>query len=92
MLPMMKRTETISLDFDVLYRKGLPAFVRAFVGTFRPIDRGVRGAAVRTFGRVVSQIYRHHGPAGALARTANAGNMVFWVIVMLAGYLVIYFV
>jgi hypothetical protein len=41
---------------------------------------------------VVSQIYRHSGPAGALARTANAGNMVFWVIVMLAGYLVIYFI
>ena len=31
-------------------------------------------------------------PAGALARTASAGNMVFWVIVMLAGYLVIYFI
>jgi multicomponent Na+:H+ antiporter subunit D len=92
MLPMMKRTETISLDFDVLYRKGLPTVVRAFVATFRPIDRDVRGGALRTLGMVVSQIYRHSGPAGALARTANAGNMVFWVIVMLAGYLVIYFI
>jgi multicomponent Na+:H+ antiporter subunit D len=83
---------SVNLDFDVVYRKGLPAFARGFVRIFGPIDREARRAALGAFGRVVHQIYRHHGPAGALARTANAGNMVFWMIVMLAGYLVIYFI
>jgi multicomponent Na+:H+ antiporter subunit D len=83
---------SVNLDFDVVYRKGLPALACGFVRTFGPIDRAARLLALRAFRRVVSQIYRHHGPAGALARTANAGNMVFWVIVMLAGYLVIYFI
>jgi multicomponent Na+:H+ antiporter subunit D len=83
---------SVNLDFDVVYRKGLPAFARGFVRIFGPIDREARRAALGAFGRVVHQIYRHHGPAGALARTANAGNMVFWMIVMLVGYLVIYFI
>jgi multicomponent Na+:H+ antiporter subunit D len=83
---------SVNLDFDIVYRKGLPAFARGFVRIFGPIDREARRAALGAFGRVVHQIYRHHGPAGALARTANAGNMVFWMIVMLAGYLVIYFI
>jgi len=83
---------SVNVDVDVVYRKGLPALARGFVRTFGPIDRAARLLALRAFRRVVSQIYRHHGPAGALARTANAGNMAFWVIVMLAGYLVIYFI
>ena len=38
---------------------------------------------------MIDQIYRHHGPAGALARSVSAGNMVLWVMIMLAGYLVV---
>jgi multicomponent Na+:H+ antiporter subunit D len=80
---------SVNLDFDVVYRRGLPAAVRAFVRVFGPIDQGAREGVLRAFRRVVGQIYRHHGPAGALARTVSAGNMVFWVVAMLAGYLVI---
>ena len=80
---------SVNVDFDVVYRKGLPAAVRAFVRIFGPLDRGLRQAVLRGFRRVVDQIYRHHGPAGALARTVGAGNMVFWVVAMLAGYLLI---
>ena len=92
MLSLMKRTLTITLDFDWFYRTFGVSVVRFLLRVFGPIDRKARRTALATFGRVVHQIYRHHGPAGALARTANAGNMVFWVIVMLAGYLVIYFI
>jgi multicomponent Na+:H+ antiporter subunit D len=92
MLPLMKRTLTITLDVDWFYRKFGVSVVRFLLRVFGPVDRKARRTALVAFGRVVHQIYRHHGPAGALARTANAGNMVFWVIVMLAGYLVIYFI
>jgi multicomponent Na+:H+ antiporter subunit D len=81
--------KSVNLDFDIIYRKGLPAAIRAFVRIFGPIDRGVRQSTLRLFRRVVDQIYRHHGPAGALARSVGAGNMVFWMVAMLAGYLVI---
>jgi multicomponent Na+:H+ antiporter subunit D len=39
---------SVNLDFDVTYRKGLPALTRAFVRTFGPIDRrlGARRAGV----------------------------------------------
>jgi multicomponent Na+:H+ antiporter subunit D len=80
---------SVNLDFDVVYRKGLPAAIRAFVGTFGPLDRKLRSAALRALWRVVDQIYRHYGPAGALARSVSVSNMVLWVMIMLFGYLVI---
>jgi multicomponent Na+:H+ antiporter subunit D len=92
MLSLMKRTLTITLDFDWFYRTFGVSVVRFLLRVFGPVDRKARRTGLVAFGRVVHQIYRHHGPAGALARTASAGNMVFWVIVMLAGYLVIYFI
>jgi multicomponent Na+:H+ antiporter subunit D len=80
---------SVNLDFDVTYRKGLPAVTRAIVRTFGPIDRKARGAALGALRRVLDQIYRHYGPAGALARSVSVSNMVLWVMIMLAGYLVI---
>ncbi len=80
---------SVNVDFDVVYRKGLPHLVRAFVRTFGPADKRAREVMLRLFRYVASHIYRHHGPAGALARSVGAGSMVYWVVVMLAGYLVI---
>jgi multicomponent Na+:H+ antiporter subunit D len=80
---------SVNLDFDVIYRKGLPAATRAIMGGLGPIDRRLRGTALGALRRVFDQIYRHYGPAGALARSVSTGNMVLWVMIMLAGYLVI---
>jgi multicomponent Na+:H+ antiporter subunit D len=80
---------SLNVDFDVVYRRGLPALTRAIVRTLGPIDRKLRGAALGAFARAIDQIYRHHGPGGVLARTVGLGNMVLWVMVMLAGYLLI---
>jgi multicomponent Na+:H+ antiporter subunit D len=80
---------SLNVDFDVVYRKGLPALTRAIVRTLGPIDRKLRGAALGAFARAIDQIYRHHGPGGVLARTVGLGNMVLWVMLMLAGYLLI---
>lgn len=91
LLPLMKRTLTITLDFDWIYRKALPAIVGAVVRLLAPIDRAIRRGFVAGIWRVTEQISRHYGPAGALARTLSAGNMVLWVIVMLTGYLLVYF-
>jgi multicomponent Na+:H+ antiporter subunit D len=80
---------SLNVDFDVIYRKGLPAATRAIVRTFGPLDRRIRDAALGALRQVIDQLYRHYGPAGALARSVSVSNMVFWVILMLAGYLVL---
>ena len=78
-----------NLDFDVAYRRGLPALIRGLVGLFQPIDEAFRKGAIRSFQRIVAGFYRHSGPGGSLARTLGAGSMVFWVLAMLVGYLLI---
>ncbi|MEZ5847110.1 MAG: Na(+)/H(+) antiporter subunit D [Geminicoccaceae bacterium] len=80
---------SVILDTDVIYRKGLPALARWFRATFVPADRAVRRGLTGSFWRFVDQIYRHYGPAGALARSVGAGNMAFWIITVLAIYLTV---
>ena len=80
---------SLNLDVDVVYRKGLPWLVQACVRTFEPVDKRAREAALRAFRYIVSHIYRHHGPEGALARSVGTGSMVFWVVAVLAAYLVL---
>ena len=80
---------SVNLDFEVIYRKGLPRLVRAFRRTLGPVDLAGRNALLRLIRYVIDHVYRHHGPAGALARSVGTGSMVFWVVAMLAGYLVI---
>ncbi len=92
LLPLMKRTPTITLDFDWIYRKVLPAALAAIHGIGAPVDRMLRRSTKGLVGRLTAQVSRHYGPAGAVARTLTAGNMAVWVVLMLAGYLIAYFI
>jgi multicomponent Na+:H+ antiporter subunit D len=91
LLPQLKRTLTITLDLDWVYRRLGPALAlrlsdyagygsRAMLATYQRAARGVLGVVVR-----------HHGPQGALARTWPTGSTVLWVAVLLAGYLVFHY-
>ncbi len=91
MLPLMKRTLTISLDFDWLYRRFAVIVVRGLTAFLGPLDRSIRAFAVEAVKSVIAGVYRHHGPQGALARPARAGVMAIWVLVLLAVYLVVNF-
>lgn len=81
---------SVNIDAEWVYRKLLPATARWFVAVFGPIDRGLRRAGLGTVYTVVRSFSRHHGPDGALARILPTGTMVFIVILLLAGYLVLY--
>ncbi len=91
MLPMMRRTETISLDFDWFYRR----FFKALGGEFTLRTSSGRErferAARRRIERFIDGLYRHHGPQGILARTWPTGSTVLWVAVLLGVYVVIYY-
>jgi multicomponent Na+:H+ antiporter subunit D len=91
LLPLMKRTETISLDTDWIYRTLLPAIAGFVARIAGPIDAALRRGTTTGVSRLTGQLSRHTGPAGAVARTLTAGNMVVWVILMLVGYLIAYF-
>jgi len=89
MLGWLKRTLTITLDVDWLYR-------RLGVAAARDLDRwleegwmGVMALATRGSRGIAQAVQRHHGPDGILARTWPTGAMAFWTTIMLAAYLIL---
>jgi multicomponent Na+:H+ antiporter subunit D len=91
LLPALKRTLTITLDWDWFWRS---------FGTKLGAEFSLQGSrallaftkmAHQRVERFIYQLYRHHGPQGVLARTWPTGSMVLWVAVLLAGYLLLYF-
>jgi len=88
LLPLLKRTLTITLDVDWFWRRagrellrGLDdasgrawdAFTRALHGAVRALTQG---------------LYATLGPAGALGRPWPTGRMAFWTMLMLGAYLI----
>ncbi len=81
----------ITLDLDWLYRRALPA---AATFCLRQGGRVWNGAMLLLQERLrlsVDTLSHHHGPQGKLARTWPTGSMVFWVAVLLAASLLIYY-
>jgi multicomponent Na+:H+ antiporter subunit D len=81
----------INIDAEWSYRKALPVLVRwalGVCGTVR-LDALTRGR--RWIEHAVRQIYRHGGPEGIFARTRPTGSMAFWTTVLLAAYLLFYY-
>ncbi|MEO8164238.1 MAG: Na(+)/H(+) antiporter subunit D, partial [Betaproteobacteria bacterium] len=82
---------SVNLDFDWLYRRFGARLSYAVVNgssmiaadAARGIGRFLTGACMR--------VYRHHGPDGVLARTWPTGSMVLWVAILLASYLLLYY-
>jgi multicomponent Na+:H+ antiporter subunit D len=91
LLGWLKRTPTITLDVEWLWRRLGPAVYqaldsgsdRAWQALSRRTRRGARQLA-RT-------IYRHHGPQGVLARAWPTGSMAIWAVFLLGAYLVFYY-
>jgi multicomponent Na+:H+ antiporter subunit D len=92
MLPYLKRAPTITLDTDWIWRKPLPAIVRA---AHRGIDAVTEGLArgLERYGTALAEItVRHQSPGGLLARLWPTRGMALWVLLLLLGYLVLYYV
>ena len=91
-LPMMRRTLTISLDFDWFYRRFFKVFAEEF--SYRGAKAYWRAWArfEARIQRFIAGIYRHHGPRGVLARTWQTGSTALWVAFLLGAYLLLYYV
>ena len=81
---------SVNLDFDWTYRRFLPSVAAPLGRALASIDRAVRENVRAVLARLLHIVHRYHGPAGVMARTVNAGSMVFWVVFVLACYLIAY--
>jgi len=90
-LPLMKRTPTISLDADWLYRRLLPTLVTVLMAIFGPLDQRIRLATLGLLGRMMDLVERVHGPAGLMARSTSSGTIVLWTVAFLCLFMLVYF-
>jgi multicomponent Na+:H+ antiporter subunit D len=81
---------SVNLDFDWTYRRFLPSVAAPLGRAIASVDRAVRENVRAVLARLLHIVHRYHGPAGVMARTVNAGSMVFWVVFVLACYLIAY--
>jgi multicomponent Na+:H+ antiporter subunit D len=91
-LPLMRRTLTISLDWDWLYRRLGKIAGRAAEEIGSRTHIGFMTGLQRRVKWLIAVTFRHHGPEGVLARTWETGSTVLWVAVLLVLYLIFYFV
>jgi multicomponent Na+:H+ antiporter subunit D len=91
MLPWLKRTPTITLDVDWLYRAAGARLASTVLEASGAAYRRLAVQLQRALSAALARIYRHHGPSGVLARTWPTGSMVLWVAILLASYLVLYY-
>ena len=88
LLPAMKRTLTISLDWDWFYRSLGQTVVRRVVGWVEHSATLLKEDTKGQLKDLVDGITRHHGPQGAMARTWPTGATVLWVAILLGAFLI----
>ena len=91
LLPMLKRTLTITLDFDWFYRSFGKAVARIFDGVTASLWASLVGLCTGLSKYVVNLILRLHGPKGVFSETWSTGVMAFWTTVLLGLNLLVYF-
>ncbi len=90
-LPIMKRTLTISLDWDWFYRK-FGAWLIVFLtrGTVE-MRRDIFGNLQIFVNSVINLAFKGHGPNSIFARTNATGNSVATVIILLTVLMLIFY-
>jgi len=93
LLPLMKRTRTVTLDWDWLWRVAGPTLAHALkesVGEqWRLLLTGLRQGVVE---RVMAWTARTHGPGGVLGRTWSINASAVVVSLFLLAYLLLFFI
>lgn len=91
MLGFLKRTPTITLDFDWCWRILLPALTRRIGLLISSVQTYLSGVLLALSNRFVAVIARQRKPQGLLVRTLPTSSITLWVMVMLLGHLVLYY-
>jgi multicomponent Na+:H+ antiporter subunit D len=91
MLPLLKRTLTVTLDTDWIYRVLLAAIAREFAARFDAARAAIAERRAAGSARLSESIAQLRGPRGAFARTSPTRTMALWVVVLLLAYLALYY-
>jgi multicomponent Na+:H+ antiporter subunit D len=59
--------------------------------TLAPAWAGIKRGLLGQFSSLVALLFRYHGPSGALAKTWPTGSMALWVAVLLAVFVMAYY-
>ena len=91
MLGFLKRTPTISLDVDWLWRVALPATLEVGTLGWTTLKNSATGMLETKSSALFALIARHRQADGLLIRCWPTRSMALWVMVMLLAYLAIYY-
>jgi multicomponent Na+:H+ antiporter subunit D len=83
---------SVNLDSDWLYRRLGPMLLRGTGSLIGMAAGATRSMAAGAVGWFAGSVLRHHEADGLLARTWTTGGMALWVALLLAAYLVVYYV
>jgi len=91
MLPFLKRTLTITLDTDWLWRKLLPILASRLNKLSNKFDTVLDRATKKWVSDARDIAVHQFGKDGRMARTWSTRSMALWVLVLLIGYLILYY-
>jgi multicomponent Na+:H+ antiporter subunit D len=91
MLPLMKRTLTISLDTDWLWRRLLPLAWGWCVETLRAIRDRAAGDLRGGWAWFSNWLAEHWGGDGVFARSWPISATALWIAALLAAYVLVYY-
>jgi multicomponent Na+:H+ antiporter subunit D len=92
LLPWMKRTNTISLDTDWIWRVALFRMGRTLVDDAADVGRALGESRVRVAERFGGPVRRLWGAEGAFARAWPIGMTALWIAILLTVYVLVYYV
>lgn len=84
--------KAINLEFDWVFRRALPAILGWMGRIYWPAHNNTLNAVQGRIKRLIAGVFRHHGPEGVLARSWPTGSTVLWVAILLALYIIFYYV
>jgi len=80
-----------NLDSDWLYRRALPAAIRAAARTQRRLRAAAQTRAARLGHALIAWLRRHHTPPGLLGEPWSAGTTALWAALLLAASLLLFY-
>ena len=80
-----------NLDFDWIYRIVIPRTLAALGRAGEGVRLAIVGGAMGAVRGVVDRVHRYHGPSSIWGRTWSTGLTVLWVAILLAAYLIVYY-
>jgi len=92
LLPVMKRTLTVTLDTDWLWRIFFGRLANTLLVISAAIKETVSSIAGPRLCKMQASIQRHWGVGGVFARSWPIGTTAIWISVLLSAYVLLYYI